>query len=337
MAGLTAARLISAAGHVVSVLDKGRRAGGRMATRQLMGDAFADYGAQFITVRSEAFSVVVARWVEVGAVRQRCRGFPRDDGLPRYVATDGMGQLAARMTVGLDVLQAVHVDAVRQVEGRWAVSWPATARAPAGLLEADAVVLTPPAPQSAALVAGQATIPQLAYAPTISLLVALGDSPSVAFPGGVQLQGDPTWSWIGDNRAKGVSRLPAVTLHTSSEVATARWQHDDDGLTIDLLHAASPWLGGAEVLGASLQRWPSATPVQPHPTTCGVRARGGLVFAGDGYGGARVEGAFLSGRAAAEAVLNRSDRCAKQGASAPLTITAGHVNIGTSIEGVTHE
>jgi len=307
MAGLTAARRIADAGHVVSVLDKGRRAGGRMATKQLPGGRLADYGAQFFTARREAFSVVVARWVEVGAVRQWCRGFARDDGHPRYVAADGMGQLAARMTVGLDVRQSVHVDAVRQVAGRWAVSWPATARAPAGLLEADVVVLTPPAPQSAALVAGQATIPQLAYAPTISLLVALGDSPSVPSPGGVQLQDDPTWSWIGDNMAKGVSRLPAVTLHTSSEVATARWEQDDDGLTVDLLRAASPWLGRAEILGTRLQRWRYATPVQPHPTTCVVRAKGGLVFAGDGYGGPRVEGAFLSGRAAAEAVLNRSD------------------------------
>lgn len=234
MAGLTAARLLADAGHVVSVLDRGRRAGGRMATRQLTGGASADYGAQFFTVRSEAFSVVVARWVEVGAVRQWCRGFPRDDGRPRYVAAHGMGRLAARMTVGLDVRQSVHVDAVRRVEGRWAVTWPATPRAPAGLLEADVVVLTPPEPQSAALVAGQATIPPLAYAPTISLLVALGDSPSVPLPGGIKLQDDPTWSWIADNRATGVSRLPDVTLHTSSEVATARWEQDDDGLTIDL-------------------------------------------------------------------------------------------------------
>ena len=229
MAGLTAARRIADAGHVVSVLDKGRRAGGRMATKQLPGGRLADYGAQFFTARREAFSVVVARWVEVGAVRQWCRGFARDDGHPRYVAADGMGQLAARMTVGLDVRQSVHVDAVRQVAGRWAVSWPATARATAGLLEADVVVLTPPAPQSAALVAGHATIPQLAYAPTISLLVAPGDSPSVPPPGSIQFQDDPAWSWIGDSMAKGASRLPAVTLHTSSEVATARWEQDAMG------------------------------------------------------------------------------------------------------------
>ena len=310
MAGLTAARLIADAGQMVTVLDKGRRAGGRMATRALAGGALADHGAQFFTVRSEAFSVVVARWLAEGTVREWCRGFPSDDGHPRYVVADGMGQLAARMAVGLDVRQSIHVNAIRKIGGRravtWAVTWPATRWASAGSLEADVVVLTPPAPQSAALVAGQVTIPALAYAPTISLLVALGDSPSVPFPGGVQLQDDPTWSWIGDNMAKGVSPVPALTLHTSSEVAAARWEQEDDVLTTDLLRAAAPWLGGAEVIDAHLQRWRYATPVEPHPQTCLVRAEGGLVFAGDGYGGPRIEGAFLSGRAAAEAVLSRS-------------------------------
>ncbi len=315
MAGLTAARLLADAGHVVSVLDKGRRAGGRMATRALAGGASADYGAQFFTVRSEAFSVAVARWLAEGTVQEWCRGFLSDDGHPRssggdghprYVVADGMGQLAARMARGLDVRLSVHVDSIAKIGGRWAVTWPATRWASAGLLAADVVVLTPPAPQSAALAAGQVTIPEVAYAPTISLLVALGGLPSVPFPGGVQLQDDPTWSWIGDNMAKGVSPVPALTLHTSSEVAAARWEQDDDVLTTGLLRAAAPWLGGAEILDTSLQRWRYATPVEPHPRTCLVRAEGALVFAGDGYGRPGIEGAFLSGRAAAEAVLNRS-------------------------------
>ena len=117
MAGLTAARLLADAGQVVTVLDKGRRAGGRMATRQLAGGASADYGAQFFTVRSEAFSAVVARWLDEGTVREWCRGFPSGDGHPRssdgdghprYVGADGMGQLAARMARGLDVRLSVH-------------------------------------------------------------------------------------------------------------------------------------------------------------------------------------------------------------------------------------
>ena len=306
MAGLTAARLIADAGHPVTVLDKGRRAGGRMATRQLTGGATADYGAQFFTARSESFSRAVAQWLDDGMVREWCRGFPSDDGHPRYVVADGMAHLAARMTVGLDVRQSVNVDAVRRIRGGWAVTWPATRWASAGLLEADVVVLTPPAPQSAALVAGQTTIPELNYAATISLLVALGDRPTVPSPGGIQIQGDPTWIWIGDNMAKGVSPVPAVTLHTSSEVAAARWEQDDDELVTDLLGAASPWLGEARIIDTRLHRWRYATPVASHPAMCLVRAEGSLVFAGDGYGGPRIEGAFLSGRAAAKAVLNRS-------------------------------
>jgi renalase len=315
MAGLTAARLLADAGQVVTVLDKGRRAGGRMATRALAGGASADHGAQFFTVRGEAFSAVVQRWLDEAAVRQWCRGFPSDDGHPRssgddghprYVGAGGMGRLAARMARGLDVRLSVHVDGVAKIGGRWAVTWPATRWVSAGSLAADVVVLTPPAVQSAALVAGQVTIPELAYAPTISLLVALGGPPSVPFPGGVQLRDDPTWSWIGDNMAKGVSPVPALTLHTSSAVAAARWEQDDEVLTTGLLRAAAPWLGGAEILDTSLQRWRYATPVEPHPQTCLVRAEGALVFAGDGYGGPGIEGAFRSGRAAAEAVLNRS-------------------------------
>lgn len=314
MAGLTAARLLADAGQVVTVLDKGRRAGGRMATRQLAGGAAADHGAQFFTVRSEAFSAVVAGWLHEGTVREWCRGFPSDDGHPRssdgdghprYVAVGGMAQLAARMTRGLDVRLSVHVDDIREVEGRWAVTWPATRGASAGSLVADVVVLTAPGPQSAALLRGRVTIPLLTYAPTISLLIALGGRPSVPFPGGVQLQGDPTWSWIGDNLAKGVSPVPALTFHTSSEVAVARWEQNDDVLTAGLLRAAAPWLGGAEILDTSLQRWRYATPVKPHPWTCLVRAEGALVFAGDGYGGRAIEGAFLSGSAAADAVRNR--------------------------------
>ncbi|MSO32728.1 MAG: FAD-dependent oxidoreductase, partial [Ilumatobacteraceae bacterium] len=52
IAGLTAARALSHAGHSVIVLDKGRSVGGRMATRRI-GDATVDHGAQFFTVRSD--------------------------------------------------------------------------------------------------------------------------------------------------------------------------------------------------------------------------------------------------------------------------------------------
>ena len=307
MAGLTAARLIGAGGHDVTVLDKGRRPGGRMATRQLDGGASADHGAQFFTVRTEEFAAVVAGWLADGTVREWCRGFSSDDGHPRFAAAHGMAELAARMCVGLDVRASVHVDSVRSAGRRWMVSWPATPRGPGGAIEADIVVLTPPIPQSAALVAGVVALPEGNYEPMISLLVALDDRPAVSHPGGIQFDDDPTWSWIGDTVVKGVSALPAVTLHTRADVAVARWDEDDEVLREDLLLAAAPWLGAAKIIDVHMHRWRYATPVGSHPERCLSKADGRLVFAGDAFGGPRIEGAFLSGRAAAAAVLHTGE------------------------------
>ena len=303
MAGLTAARLMTDGGHEVTVLDKGRRPGGRMATRQLAGGASADHGAQFFTVRTEEFAALVEGWLADGTVHEWCRGFSSEDGHPRFAAALGMAALAARMSVGLDVRASVHVEAVRRAGRGWTVSWPATPRGAGGLIEADAVVLTPPIPQSAALVAGVATLPESDYDPMISLLVALDDRPPIPHPGGIQFDDDPTWSWIGDNVAKGVSVVPAVTMHTRADVAVARWNEDHDALRDALLLAAAPWLGAANVIDARMHRWRYATPVEPYPEPCLSKANGRLVFAGDAFGGPRIEGAFLSGRAAADATM----------------------------------
>lgn len=61
LAGLVAAQRLAAAGIRVTVFDKGRGPGGRMATRR-EGDACWDHGAQFFTARDPRFAEMVARW-----------------------------------------------------------------------------------------------------------------------------------------------------------------------------------------------------------------------------------------------------------------------------------
>lgn len=58
MAGISAARVLQAAGLRVSVVDKGRKPGGRMATRRHQ-DGFFDHGAQFVKAKSESFQQVL--------------------------------------------------------------------------------------------------------------------------------------------------------------------------------------------------------------------------------------------------------------------------------------
>ena len=65
LAGLAAGQLLQEAGHNALILDKGRRAGGRISTRRANGFLF-NHGAQFVTARSAAFSAVCARAVQAG-------------------------------------------------------------------------------------------------------------------------------------------------------------------------------------------------------------------------------------------------------------------------------
>ena len=68
MAGLAAARHLRQAGCQVLLVDKGRRPGGRLATRSL-GSGVFDHGAQYFTARDPYFQQRVDRWEHAGWVR----------------------------------------------------------------------------------------------------------------------------------------------------------------------------------------------------------------------------------------------------------------------------
>ena len=99
LSGLAAAGALSSAGHEVTVFDKGRGPGGRLATRRI-GPATVDHGAQFFTVRSRRFEAMVEAWISAGVVGEWTRGFAdrigeyKEDGYPRYKGTRGMTAIA---------------------------------------------------------------------------------------------------------------------------------------------------------------------------------------------------------------------------------------------------
>lgn len=311
MAGLAAAGRLAAAGLSVTVVDKGRGVGGRLATRR-MGDARLDHGAQFFTSRSDDFGALVGRWVGAGVARQWCLGFRHPpDGHPRYVGVAGMTSLAKDLAGGLDVRVATRVEAIGPAEGRWLVSGEGGSPS----LLTRAVLATAPVPQTLALLdagatalapATRAQLEAITYSPTLAALVVPAGDSAVPDPGGVQLD-NGLLSWVGDNAAKGVSPVPAVTLHASAAASAARWDEPAESVLAELLGAGAAWLGGGGVQDAQLMRWRYAQPTASHDARCLVAVDGPapLVCAGDAFGEARVEGAALSGWAAADALLLR--------------------------------
>ncbi|MEM9465516.1 MAG: FAD-dependent oxidoreductase [Actinomycetota bacterium] len=311
IAGVSAARRLLDVGvdrDDVRIVDKGRGVGGRMASRRVdtpAGTARFDHGAQFFTTRSDAFTETVSAAVDAGAVLEWTRGFgPAADGYPRWRGVDGMTSLCKwmaddaglRPTLGHRILDL----------GDELATHPA-----------DAVIHTAPVPQALATFAYCGLLPEpglaqrlaaIRYKPTIAVLVAPSSDPTGLAPhGGAQYVDHPDLAFVTDNRAKGISSVPAVTVHLSNELSAAMWEDSDDAVVARALTAAADVLGEAadpvRAVAVQVQRWRYAGPVEvwPDPTVVwGSAPR--IALAGEAFAGPKVEGAFLSGRAAADAV-----------------------------------
>ena len=328
IAGLAAAAELVASGRRVVVLEKSRGVGGRMATRRV-GEAVCDHGAQFFTVRSPAFGGMVAEAHEAGAVATWCEGFsqaasidaavmPATDGHARWRGMSGMTDLPKRLTSQLPpdrcVLQtAVKVAAIGVADGRVRISLdPGPEAGESITMDAAAVIVTSPVPQSLDLFAAggllggeggiapevQQQLATVHYDPSFALMLVLDRPSLVPPPGGIQFAGGPI-SWLADNQQKGISSVPALTIHASGAFSR---QHFDDPLeqvAATLIELVRPWIDGepaTAIIDQSLHRWKFATPMTiiPEPLVAVVTSPP-IVCCGDAFGGPKVEGAASSG------------------------------------------
>ncbi len=314
LAGLSAARVVRDAGHEVTLIDKSRGVGGRMATRRI-GDAVFDHGAQFFTVRSVEFAAVVDRAIAASVVDVWCHGFGAHDGYPRYCGRHGMTSLAKHLrdelvADGVEFVLGEHIDEVRRSPNGYTVGSRGAAK------DADGVIVTAPAPQALTMLeAGdisldrglQDELEQIDWKRAFALMAVLDGPSAMAAPGGDQRTEDDLFTFVADNSIKGISPVPALTFHTSGAFALARWEDDRDAITAELLTEALPWIGDANVVDAQLHAWKFAA---PRPALSRTYAMGSdsnhppLVLAGEAFGGPKVEGAFRSGLAAGQALID---------------------------------
>ena len=306
IAGLAAARSLHDDGHRVQVVDKGRSVGGRLATRRI-GEATLDHGAPFVTSGGPELDAVIGELEADGLLRE-WRGARGPSGSRRYAVEGGMNQLAKRLAHGLDVTVDTVIETVAAGDGRWAL------RSASREFTADAVVLTPPVPQSLAIVdAGGVDLASpvrdqldaIRYERSLVLLVVLS-SPPRAVPGGVLFDEGP-FRIIVDNHAKGISSEPAVTLQLGPELSAALWDSPPDEVLDELLARADRWLGHTDVVAAQVKRWRYAEATAPSvvPIVATTVEGSPLVFAGDAFAGGGVAGAHRSGRTAADHLVAR--------------------------------
>ena len=220
-----------------------------------------------------------------------------------------MNTIPSHLSQGLDVRAGEEVEGLSIENGGWKVA------ARSGLaVSADALILTPPVPQSLAILDRsnlkltsevRAALRRITYDPCLAALAVLEKPSRIPAPGGVQFSGEPI-AWIADNRLKGISpQSTTLTIHASPSYSIDNLEADPDRTLEHLLEAAFEWSGPA-VREAKMHRWRYSQPTVIHPDPCLSASEPALmVFAGDAFGGPRVEGAALSGLAAAKVLLEQ--------------------------------
>lgn len=323
VAGATAAAAATEGGLRVRVLDKSRGLGGRCATRRLdVGgtEIRIDHGAQFFTVRDPAFAERVDAWVETGDVTVWTRGVATWDpqrgvvsadeaGHPRYAVPTGMSRLARLLLGDVEVAPRHRATAVTPMNGGWRVE--IEDEAPH---HARAVLLTAPVPQTLDLLPAAASgdpidpaacdaLARVAYAPSFALMA--GDDEAPPAWKGLRVDDHPVLSWIAVDGSKRTDAPRGTTwvAHATATYARDRFGADPDDVAEELLGALQDLTGrAARPEWHRLHRWRYAlceTPLEARS----LRLAPGLWAAGDAFGVGRVEGAFLSGRDAADAIL----------------------------------
>ncbi|MFZ2386305.1 MAG: FAD-dependent oxidoreductase [Polaromonas sp.] len=334
IAGITCARTLAKAGHRVSVFEKSRVAGGRMATRETEFGGF-DLGTQYFTVRDARFekalataSGLVRPWSANSVRVLNEHGHVVAASLParesHWVAKPGMnalvqqwaqpladaGQVMLETKVVLVEVDKLHPDRWQlQTEGPGAES-----RVHSGF---DAVVLAIPSVQAHALLLnskqGEPLLEELegvSVTPCWTLMVAFPQAlqPTLSSLG-------PEWNaarsthhriaWLARESSKpGRGPIERWTVQASADWSQRHLDDDAERVKAKLLRAFAEVTGiRAEPPHADVHRWRYAQTTKPLGKTHAWDARSRIGACGDWCLGRRVEDGFVSGLEMALAIL----------------------------------
>jgi renalase len=310
VAGSICARGLAERGADVTVFDKGRSIGGRLAQRRRDGAVF-DHGAQFVRPRDPVLTKLLNAGVMAGSVAR----WPAAelDQRPVFIGRPSMAtpfkQLLAEVPVRTDCR---IVELARRDDG-----WHLEAADGAGHGPFDVVVLAIPAPQARDLLASAgAAVPSALLAMTGRAVMAPCWALLLAFDPPLDLVGFDARSvesgpiaWLARNTSKpGREGRDAWTVHASANWSTAHLEEAPEAVAATLLAAFRDVTGSGAIEPAytAAHRWRYALVTEPVGEAALYDRPSGIGLCGDWCLGGKIEAAFLSGRALVEKMLAES-------------------------------
>lgn len=318
VSGAACARTLADAGVPVRLVDRGRRAGGRMAVRTV-DQRPVDVGASYFTVSDDAFRAVVDGWVGQGLAHPWTDTFHLGSpdgpagtttGPMRYASRRGLRSLVEELLGDLPLEHPVDVAEVvpgPHVDGK----------------SVTAVVLAMPDPQARDLLSEDLRV-------EVERVEDRGWEPSLALYAGwarrtwprldgVFVEDSPVLSFIADDgRCRG-DGAPVLVAHAPPVFAAARL--DEPDLAREPMLAELSLVLGIEEppRWAHVTRWSLSRPREGRAERYHLGpAMVGLC--GDGWAErSRVEAAYLSGQALGRALVDRLTGAQASGVRGPAT------------------
>ena len=312
IAGLRVAQRLSNVADI-SVFEKSRGIGGRMSTRR-SGPFQFDHGAQYFTVRGVRFRNFLEPYLRDGTVRTwdalsvhfdavDCRA--RETTEPRYIAVPGMTALCKEMAQDIDVSRDCRVQKLGFADGFWQV------HLTDGTYQGgfDWVVSTAPAVQTAELMPDLTDWSSIKMQGCYSLMLGYEDGTSLPFDAATA-ENNPI-AWIANNSSKPARTGPsAILIQSNPDWADDRIEMDQAEVQKQLESALAVLvdIDATTADYASLHRWRYARVTRAAASPYLLDTQSRLGACGDWCTAGRVEAAFDSAEALADAVLNNLSR-----------------------------
>jgi len=315
IAGLTCARRLVEGGVAVTVFEREAAPGGRVAAHADHSGRY-DLGAQYFTVVAERFATEVRRWQAAGIVERWSGRIGALEGrtltdksasAERFVGTPDMARLASWLAEGIEIRCGAAVTDLHRSADGWHLEAGGRTTAPF-----ETVLVALPTAPACELLDGLTSLLDLArsvtWDPCWAVALALAQEARPEFEGAF-INDDPILGWAALDSAKpGRATVDGIVerwvLHARPQWSRRYADIEPQDAARWLIRSFSARLRCSLMpVAAHARLWRHAAPINPLPERCLWDAAQRIGLAGDWCGGPKVEGAFLSGLALAEAAL----------------------------------
>lgn len=268
IAGLTAGRLLAKAGHEVTIIEKSRGFGGRMATRYAgkNQDIKMDHGVSYFRAESPEFQEFTAELLEKKLIKLWGNDISFFDGenlidrnpnpgaSASFAATDGMNTIGKYLSRWVDVKTETKAGGLtyfgknRTKKRTWMINL--TSR---DTFEADAVIIATPAPQAYGLISTTIdetntlkmvrVIDDIDYKPCYSLMLGYGNEEIPDWQG-ILCQGSKLAFISNESSKRENSKECSLVLHASESFSRKHRNSSIDIIVNEMIEELAKITGG---------------------------------------------------------------------------------------------